>query len=1521
MTPRRVLLFALLVLGVSLSSLSAAVLRFDAPARENGMSMTLRRDGAQLRLTDDTTGVLLVSTLAATTDRVIIRGADGEFPDTLTIDLAESLELPQGIDWIGGDGGYDVMNIRGGQVREQRVAQLTPNDGDIDLDGLTIRYRGLEPVTDTAPALNYVINGTAGADAITITDGPGGTTTVSSPSFESITFANKTNVTIDGLGGGDTVIFNNPTSPTGLSSLTLTNIGTVTQTGAIAYPSLTITSTGAVTLSNAGNSLDAALITATGAVTLTNNGATTIGIDSGAAVNVSHVGALSLEIESQGAITVNNIGNLTLGGVSAALTGINAGSAAGNVLITAVGSITLTDTDGVESVRGSSTAGDVTLIATGATSDISSTVNRDAITAPGGSITLNAGQDILLGLAGVDFDNDVRAAANVTLTAGRHITVHGFSDVSAADQGGTGVVVATAGQNITISGDDGSIGTAGAGNDVTLTSTAGIVDISASVPNAVFSSGDVVINTDKIAIAATSGVTASTGTVTIQSPTTAAIVLGSATDLAAATIELSDAELDRIFTPTVILNTNGAAPITVTAAIDAANTSELILQSGGTFNGPGPIGETTLGFVYTGAAGAWLVDANAGILIAPGGIPITITTAITSSLEISGGSGADSFTVQPGATTAVVIDGNLPIPPAGDLLNVITGGTTSPMLTVGSDANGYFGTYSFADRQSVSFSEIESLISVLTDLAVTKTDGSATATAGAAVTYTITVSNAGPIGVVGASVTDVFPITLTGVTWSCVGAGGAVCASPGGTGNLSTTETIPVGGSLTYTATGTLSPSATGTLTNTATVTAPTGFFDTLPTNNSASDIDAIDTSADIGTTKSGPATVVPGGTLGYTVTVSNNGPSDATNVSLTDALPANTSFVSVNQTSGPAFTCGFAAGTVTCTAATLAAGATAEFSIVFQADAAVSGGTITNEAFGSADDSDPNEGNNLSSTTADVVNADLTVTKSAPATAFAGQNITYTITIANSGATAADVTLGDNLPAGTTFVSLTQTGGPVFTCSTPAVGVNGAVSCSLASMAAAASATFDLVVATPATLPDATIISNTATVATTSPEPDTTDNSSTATTTVNVSSDLAVTKSALGAVTAGSNLTYTIVVSNNGPSVATAVALADTLPAGTTFVSLAQTAGASFSCTTPAVGASGPVNCTLASMNPATSATFELVVLVDGTTANGTNIVNTATVSSTSADPSGENNSAQATTVVSTGADIAVTKSGAPTATAGGTLVYTIGLTNNGPSTATSVTLDDTLPAGTTFVSLLQGSGPLAICTTPAVGGTGTISCSFASLPAASSASWTLTVNVDAGLAAGTVLTNTAVGASAVTDDVPGNNSATATTTVGATFDLSVTKSGSATAAAGGTLTYTITVANSGPSTATGVTLSDTLPAGTTFASLTQTSGPLFTCVTPAAGATGTVSCTLASMATASASFELVVNVAPEAVGTSLVNTAVVAAVPPDANVSNNSSTATSSVASSIPLFESRTLLLLALILAVAGATAIKRL
>ncbi|MEO7757957.1 MAG: ExeM/NucH family extracellular endonuclease, partial [Dokdonella sp.] len=244
--------------------------------------------------------------------------------------------------------------------------------------------------------------------------------------------------------------------------------------------------------------------------------------------------------------------------------------------------------------------------------------------------------------------------------------------------------------------------------------------------------------------------------------------------------------------------------------------------------------------------------------------------------------------------------------------------------------------------------------------------------------------------------------------------------------------------------------------------------------------------------------------------------------------------------------------------------------------------------------------------------------------------------------------------------------------------------------------------------------------------------------------------------VTAGSSLTYTITMTNNGPDAAGSATWSDTLPAGTSFASLSAAGG--WSCTTPAVGAGGAINCS----NPSFAlgnAAFTFVVTVGPTVAAGTVLSNSATISSGSTDPVPANNIGTATTTVATSANLSTTVIDSPDpVVAGNNLTYTITVTNAGPSNAATASLSDALPTGTTFVSQVTPAG--WSCATPVVGAGGTVSCSNVSM-AVGSAAFTLVVNVAANVAGGTVISNTATAASSTTDPSPGNESATANTTV----------------------------------------------------------------------------------------------------------------------------------------------------------------
>src|SRR5205823_7929673 len=176
----------------------------------------------------------------------------------------------------------------------------------------------------------------------------------------------------------------------------------------------------------------------------------------------------------------------------------------------------------------------------------------------------------------------------------------------------------------------------------------------------------------------------------------------------------------------------------------------------------------------------------------------------------------------------------------------------------------------------------------------------------------------------------------------------------------------------------------------------------------------------------------------------------------------------------------------------------------------------------------------------------------------------------------------------------------------------------------------------------------------------------------------------------------------------------------------------------------------------------------------------------------------------------------------AGSNITYNITVANNGPSTATTVAFTDALPAGETFVSEAQNTGPAFSCTNPAVGSNGTVTCSIGTLNSGAMATFTITAKVSSATAAGTTLSNTANISSATPDSNSGNNSSTVNTTVTTNADLAIVKSGPAAASAGTDITYMIAANNNGPSDAQSVVVNDVLPATETFVSL---SAPGYSC------------------------------------------------------------------------------------------------
>ncbi len=129
------------------------------------------------------------------------------------------------------------------------------------------------------------------------------------------------------------------------------------------------------------------------------------------------------------------------------------------------------------------------------------------------------------------------------------------------------------------------------------------------------------------------------------------------------------------------------------------------------------------------------------------------------------------------------------------------------------------------------------------DLSLSMSDGVAAVGWGQPVHYTIQINNLGPNGVTDAPVTDTIPAQLTGATWTCTPSVGASCGAASGTGNISTTVSLPSGASASFSLNASVvSGSGTGTLSNTASVSTPAGTTDPDTTNNSNTVVNNIGT-------------------------------------------------------------------------------------------------------------------------------------------------------------------------------------------------------------------------------------------------------------------------------------------------------------------------------------------------------------------------------------------------------------------------------------------------------------------------------------------------------------------------------------------------------------------------------------------------------------------------------------------------------------------------------------------------------
>jgi len=642
--------------------------------------------------------------------------------------------------------------------------------------------------------------------------------------------------------------------------------------------------------------------------------------------------------------------------------------------------------------------------------------------------------------------------------------------------------------------------------------------------------------------------------------------------------------------------------------------------------------------------------------------------------------------------------------------------------------------------------------------------------------------------------------------------------------------------------------------------------------------------------TLSGTSNVIAGGTAVFTVTVNNLGASEATDVSVSDVIPAGLTFVNVlDSSSTPVTTISSTEGgrpVRTFDVGTLAAGASVTFTVNMTIDGniaidptneiRVTGYEVEVDADSNDADrlpTDPLDGaleNNIALELVDVPLAELTITKTdnidAPATVTAGDNLTYTITASNIGGdTATNVIALDTLPTGVTFVAASgnfTTGDGTVELVTGGAD-DGRVRITFGSLAAGVTevVTFDVLVnpafgdadsplnnsitvdadnAPPVTATDATPVVREVdvtvakTVISTRTPDDRTDN--------NLAGDI-IDNTAPFDVFAGGFVTYQIIATNAGPSEARGVTVTDTLGSGLSLVAGsfdALTSGA-----TLGTVAGQSITFNVPNLAPGESRTFTFEAAVASNQFNP--VDNGVEIATTDTEPTGHAvNTATVQIDPAPRVDLILNKTSNIATVVPGqdTVIYTFTVTHDTDSISDAVNVDvtDIIPANLTGVTV---NAPGASNTNFFNTGTRQVLVEYASIPVGETRIFTLTATVDTS-ATGTIINSASVTVPGVTELDTSNNTSAVTINTTPEFDIEIAKTVTGNSAVGplDNVTFTMIVSHDtnddgteaddgqSPSFATGIVVTDVLPAGLTFLSATAAGSA----VTPTSTTGGTI-------------------------------------------------------------------------------------
>ncbi|MFW5748298.1 MAG: isopeptide-forming domain-containing fimbrial protein, partial [Chloroflexota bacterium] len=805
------------------------------------------------------------------------------------------------------------------------------------------------------------------------------------------------------------------------------------------------------------------------------------------------------------------------------------------------------------------------------------------------------------------------------------------------------------------------------------------------------------------------------------------------------------------------------------------------------------------------------------------------------------------------------------------------------------------------DERDYTASATDDLNVVTPSLLVTK-NPSLPVTSGSLTTYTIIIENTGTPNFDATNVvfTDELPsaadFAVTNVVPSQGGCAPIVEATRTLTCNLGT---IASGATATLSITGTVGSPAGGNLVNTAYVTSDEGIDgnDGNDTDTDGDDARAVDTTPvtqafDIDITKVvDDLTPDEGDLIAFTIDVTNNGPSAATNVTVDDIIPAGLVFSRFVPTTLP---CAYDGGTtiLSCTFPTIGTGTTQTIGIETTVDSGQSGNTIVNTATFTGTDSDSTNDSDDAVIFVDQVDVSVVKTVDNP-TPNDGDTVIYSVQVTNNGpAPATGIEITDNLNGvmGITYVSdtsatlLDDAGNPTSYVSATGIWSIGLLGPN-SSLTLQITATVD-----PGAGALTQPIVNTATrTATDQPDTDSTNDSDGAAIAVS-GLDLALVKAVSDPTPdEGQTIVYTLQLTHNGGTPATNITVLDQLDSlPVTYVSSAITgSGAAASSYDSATGA-----WTIPALNAGQTIALQITVTVDAGTAGTGAIINTASITAvdqTDSDPANDTDDAQ---IVVNTSDVGVTKTvDNSTPSEGDTIVYSVTAVNNGPSVATGISISDNLPAGLTYVSdnavsLSDSAG------NPTAYDSATGVWSIGQLNSGVSLTLQITVTVDSGTS-GTAITNTAtVDNVNEDDDNAANDSDDASVSVGG-LDLALTKSvDNPVPSEGDTIVYAVTVTNNGPGSATNIVITDNLPAGLSYvaddsASLLDGAG------NPTTYDAGTGRWSIGQLNSSDAlTLQITAAVDAGTAGSALVNTVAITALDQnDSDSSNNSDDATITV------------------------------